>query len=146
MTQQELFKNLEEGELILFNDRKTPLEVSGIREDGTLDVAGPSGGEYEIYRAEEDEDILLVSKKGNRRYSSYCKNLRRVGEWVRKNEDRWEHSKTGAEIELVKNDNGFWTIKSDKFEDEIDTPKYGYSSKEFAEEEAEKFVKKNPEG
>lgn len=142
----EVFEQLEQGELILYNDRKTPLKVEDIREDGSLEVAGPSGGEYEIYRAEDDEEVLLVSKKGNRRYSTYCEDLRRVGEWVREDKNSWKHSKTGAELELVKNENGFWTISSDKFEDELDLPRYGYSSREFAEEDAEKFVKKNPEG
>lgn len=143
---EEIFEDLEEGEKILFNDRKTPLEVAERQEDGSLTVEGPGGGEYEIYRAEDDEDVLLVSRKGNRRYSSYCEDLRRVGEWVREDENLWKHSKTDARIELVKNENGFWTIKSDKFEDELDLPKYGYSSREFAEEDVEKFVKNNPEG
>lgn len=142
----DVFEQLEEDELILFNDRKTPLKVEKRREDNSVEVAGPSGGEYEIYRAEDDEDVLLVSKKGNRRYSSYCKDLRKVGEWVRENNNLWRHSKTGAEIELAKKDNGFWTIKSDKFGDELDLPKYGYSSREFAEEDAQKFVDNNPEG
>ncbi|MFB6215743.1 MAG: hypothetical protein ABEJ72_02065, partial [Candidatus Aenigmatarchaeota archaeon] len=72
---------LEEDEKILFNERKTPLEVEKV-ESGRVIVAGPNGGEYEIYEA-EDTDDLLVSRKDNRRYSSYCKNLRRVGEWNR---------------------------------------------------------------
>lgn len=135
------YSDLSEGQRILFNDRKTPLTVEKVEDDRVL-VAGPSGGEYEIYR---EEDALLVCKPGNRRYSSYCKDLRDVGEWIREG-NSWRHSKTGAEIELIENDNGFWTIKSEKFDDEIDTPMYGYSKKEFAEEDAEKFVQNNPEG
>ena len=132
---------LEEGEKVLFNDRKTPLKVSE-KKDETLLVEGPNSGEYEIY---SEDETLLVCRKGNRRYSSYCENLRKVGEWQR-NGDKWEHTKTGAVIEMVRNDNGFWTLNSDKFGDELDLPKYGYSSKEFAEEDAEKFVGNNPEG
>ena len=135
------YKNLSNGQKILFNDRKTPLTVEEVEDDRVL-VAGPSGGEYELYK---DEDTLLVCKPGNRRYASYCKDLRDVGEWNRGG-DTWRHSKTGAKVTLEKKDNGFWTIKSEKFGDEIDTPMYGYSKKEFAEDDAEKFVKNNPEG
>lgn len=135
------YDDLSEGQRILFNDRKTPLTVEEA-EEGRVLVAGPSGGEYEIYR---EKDVLLVCKPGNRRYSSYCEDLRDVGEWSREG-DTWKHSKTGAEIELVKKDNSFWTIKSEKFSDEIDTPMYGYSKKEFAEKDAGKFVENNPEG
>ncbi|MFB6192630.1 MAG: hypothetical protein ABEK00_00075 [Candidatus Nanohaloarchaea archaeon] len=135
------YSELEEGQRILFNDRKTPLTVEKVEDDRVL-VEGPSGGKYEIY---QEEDALLVCKPGSRRYSSYCRDLRDVGEWVRDG-DKWTHSKTGAEIELVKNENGFWTIRSEEFEDELDLPKYGYSDKEFAEEDAEKFVEDNPEG
>lgn len=134
-------EELEEGEKVLFNDRKTPLKVSEKKDDKLL-IIGPNGGEYEIYT---EEGTLLVCRKGNRRYSSYCKNLRKVGEWQR-NGDKWTHTKTDAEIEMVRNDNGFWTLRSDKFGDQLDLPKYGYSSKEFAEEDAEKFVRNNPEG
>lgn len=135
------YNDLEEGQRILFNDRKTPLTVEEVGDDRVL-VAGPSGGEYEIYT---EEDTLLLCKKGNRRYSSYCKDLRDVGEWVREG-DRWVHSKSGAILKLVKKENGFWTINSKKFEDELDLPMYGYSSREFAEEDAEKFVGHHPEG
>jgi hypothetical protein len=135
------YSDLSEGQKILFNDRKTPLTVEKVEDDRVL-VAGPSGGEYELYK---DDDTLLVCKPGNRRYASYCKDLRDVGEWNREG-DTWTHSKTGAEVTLKKKDNGFWTINSEKFGSEIDTPMYGYSNKEFAEEDAEKFVNNNPEG
>ena len=135
------FERFERGDKILFNDRKTPLTVSEIEDDRML-VEGPSGGEYEIYF---DGDTRLVAKPGNRKYSSYCKDLRKVGEWVREG-DKWVHSKTEASIEVVKKDNGFWTLESEKFEGELDLPMYGYSSKEFAVEDLEKFIEKRPEG
>lgn len=135
------FEQFEEGDKILFNDRKTPLTISEIEDDRML-VEGPSGGEYEIYF---DGDTRLVAKPGNRKYSSYCKELRKVGKWVREGE-KWIHSKTQVSIKLVEKDNGFWSLKSEKFEDELDLPMYGYSSKEFAVEDVEKFIEKRPEG
>lgn len=142
MTEQKELEELEEGEKILFNDRKQPLEVSKVEENRVL-VEGPDGGEYEIY---EDDGTLLWSKEGNRRYSSYCNDLRAVGTWERDN-DLWEHS-SGTSIELEKNEIGYWTIKSDgiDIEEELDIPKYGYSDKEKAEKDLEKVVRKNPEG
>lgn len=135
------FEELEKGLKILFNDRKTPLTVTEKDEDRAL-VEGPNGGEYEIFT---DDGTLLVSKEGNRRYSSYCKDLRSVGEW-RREEDAWSHSKTDAKVSMEKKENGFWTISTEGLEDSIDTPMYGYSDKEFAEEDAQKFVDKHPEG
>lgn len=135
------FEQFDKEDKILFNDRKTPLTVSEIDDDRML-VEGPSGGEYEIYY---DGDTRLVAKPGNRKYSSYCKELRRVGEWVREG-DKWSHSKSEASIKVVKKDNGFWTLESEKFEGELDLPMYGYSSKEFAVEDVEKFIEKRPEG
>lgn len=135
------FEKFEKGDKILFNDRKTPLTVEKVEKD-EMRVVGPAGGEYEIYY---DGDTRLVAKPGNRKYSSYCKGLRKVGEWERK-DDRWVHSKSEASIEIVKKDNGFWTLKSEKFEEELDIPMYGYSNKEYAVEDVEKFVSKNPEG
>lgn len=134
-------ESFEEGEKVLFNDRKTPLRVSSVSEDEMV-VEGPSGGEYEIYF---DGDTLLVSREGNRRYSSYCKKLRSVGEWVRE-EDTWRHTVSGAEVKIKEKENGFWTISSEKFEDEIDTPMYGFTSREGAVEEIEGFISKHPEG
>ncbi|MEF8880380.1 MAG: hypothetical protein V5A72_00940 [Candidatus Nanohaloarchaea archaeon] len=135
------FEEFEEGDKILFNDRKTPLTIETI-EENELKVKGPSGGQYVIYY---DGDTRLVAKPGNRKYSSYCKDLRKTGKWKRK-EDEWIHSKTEASIKVVKKDNGFWTLKSDKFEDDMNLPMYGYSKKEFAVEDAEKFVDNRPEG
>ena len=129
------------GDKVLFNDRKTPLTVEEASQKDLL-VEGPKGGDYKIYF---DKDTLLVCKPGNEDYSSYCKELRKVGEWSREG-DEWKHSKTEASIKVVKKDNGFWTIESDKFGDELDLPMYGYSSKEYAVEDVEKFIKKRPEG
>lgn len=130
------------GDRILFNERVQPLEVEE-SEDGVLRVTGPQGAEYEIYT---EDGKLLYCKKGNRRYSSYVNELRKTGEW-RKTGDSWTHSKTGAEIRLSKNEMGFWTLETDGIDPEpIDPPKYGYSDKEFAEEDAEKLVNRNPEG
>ncbi len=135
------FEKFREGDKILFNDRKKPLTVDEI-EDGKMAVKGPSGGEYEIYY---DGDTRLVAKPGNRKYASYCKNLRKVGKWIKKG-DKWVHSKTEASIKIIRKDNGFWTLKSEKFHDELENPMYGFSNKEAAIEEGEKFIGKRPEG
>lgn len=135
------FGDLEVGLKILFNDRKTPLVVEEKEEDRAV-VAGPNGGSYEIYL---DGETLLVCRKDQRKYSSYCKGLRSVGKWVRQ-KDEWRHSKTGAKVILDKKENGFWTVNVENIEDSVDTPMYGYSNKEFAEEDAVSFVEKHPEG
>ena len=132
-------EDLEKGDRVLFNDRAQPLKVKEIDEDSVI-VSGPKGGEYEIYL---DEGTLLVCKKGSRRYSSYCKDLRNVGEWVRE-ENEWVHSRSGDRVWLEEDENGFWTVESDTFE--VDNPMYGFSSKEFAVEEAESIVNSNPDG
>jgi len=46
----------------------------------------------------------------------------------------------------VKKDNGFWKLKSEKFGEELDNPMYGFSDREAAVEEVEKFIGKRPEG
>lgn len=135
------FEKFEKDDKILFNDRKTPLTIEEVKEE-EMKVTGPSGGKYEIYY---DGDTRLVAKPGNRKYSSYCKDLRKVGEWIR-TEDEWIHSKSEASIKLEKKDNGFWTLKSEKFEDELDNPMYGFSNREAALEEVEKFIENRPEG
>ncbi len=139
-----MLPDLEEGEKILFNDRSQPLTVRKV-EDERLLVEGPSGGEYEIYEA-EDTDDLLFCKEGNRRYSSYCRDLRKVGEWINKESGAWKHSKTGENIQLEKNDIGYWVIESSLPLNEIDSPKYGYSDREEAEKDIQKVIRKNPEG
>ena len=132
-------EDLSGGDRILFNDRATPLEVEEVEEDAVI-VAGPKGGEYEIY---ENDGTLLVCKKGNRRYSSYCEDLRKVGVWKREG-DEWRHSMTGARVWLEEDENSFWSVRSDIFEP--DNPMYGFSDKEFAVEEAKSIVDSNPSG
>lgn len=136
-------EEFEKGDKILFNQRKQPLEVAEVRKN-ELKINGPQGGKYEIYRG--DEGSLLYCKEGKKRYSSYVEDLRKVGEWNR-NDDTWTHSRTGAKIQLVKNNAGFWIVKSDKIDLEpVEPPKYGYSNRESAEKDVEKLIKKNPEG
>ncbi len=132
--------DLEKGDKVLFNNRKTPLNV--IEASEKVVVQGPKGGKYEIFC---DNDALLVAKPGKRDYASYCKDLRKVGEWVRE-ENEWKHSKSQAYIKIEKKSNGFWTLKSDKFEEDLDIPMYGFTAKEAAVEEVEKCISKNPEG
>ncbi len=131
---------LEKGEKILFNERKTPLKV--IEASDTIIVEGPKGGRYEIF---EDNDTLLVARPGKRDYASYCKNLRKTGKWIRNN-DKWTHTKTKASIQIKKKENGFWTIKSEKYQKELDTPKYGYTKKKHATKDIKKFIQQKPEG
>ncbi|MFB6208962.1 MAG: hypothetical protein ABEJ56_02370 [Candidatus Nanohaloarchaea archaeon] len=136
-------EELEEGDRILFEGRKKPLEIKEEIEDGVI-VEGPSGGDYEIY---SENDAILYCRKGNRRYSSYCENLRKVGEWER-NENSWRHSDSGRELSLEKNEIEKWIIASGEIdvEKEMDVPKYGFSDREVAEKEVSKFIEKNPEG
>lgn len=138
---RETFEELEQGDRILFNDRKYPLEIEAVDEN-RVHVEGPQGGEYVIYPAEDDPDLLLVSRKGSRRYASRVENLRKTGKWERESENAWKHS-SGTRIELVKNDSGFWTLETEL---PADTPKYGFSSREFAVEEAENLMEDHPEG
>ena len=137
-------QNLEERDRVLFDERATPLDVEEVSKEG-VKIAGPKGGEYELY-TEEDAKHPLIAKPGNRRYASYAKNLRKVGEWQKKSEKTWEHTDTGAQISLEKNSAGFWNLEIENFDEEIDLPKYGFSDLENAREEAEKIVDKNPEG
>ncbi|MFB6180930.1 MAG: hypothetical protein ABEJ93_03560 [Candidatus Nanohalobium sp.] len=134
------FEDLSEGMKLLFNDRKAPLTVKQVGEEAL--VEGPGGGEYIIYK---DGEALLVARKGNKRYSSYCEDLREVGEWQRQNHT-WTHTDTGAKVTVEKKDNGFYTIKSEGLEEDIGTPKYGFTNREKAVEEAEKFIEKHREG
>ncbi len=138
----ETFEQLEKGDRILFNNRKVPLEVENVDEN-RLHVKGPQGGEYIMFPAEEKPDLILIASKGSREYASKVEDLREVGQWEKTAEKRWQHSKSGKTIELAKNDTGFWTIKTEL---EADVPKYGYSSREHAEEEIENLIEKNPEG
>lgn len=134
-------ENLKEDQKILFNDRKTPLTVSEVTEDGVW-VEGPNGGEYLLY---EDDGTPLVSKNERKRYSSYVENLRKVGKWKRDGSG-WKHSKTGAKITVEETETGNFEIVSENIEPDIDQPTYGYLNEEAALEDAEKFVAKHPEG
>lgn len=136
------FEKLEEGNRVLFNERKIPLKVENVDEN-RLHVSGPQGGEYIMFPAEEKPELILIANKGSREYASKVENLREVGVWEKINERKWRHSKSGEEIELMKNDAGFWTIETGL---EADVPKYGFSSEEHAREEIKKLVEDNPEG
>lgn len=138
----ETFRSLEEGDRILFNDRQIPLEVDE-RDDNRLHVKGPQGGEYIVFEAEEQER-LLIAPKGRRSYAAYLDDLREVGKWIEE-ENVWKHSKTGATVELVENEIGRWTVET-SLDADFSPPKYGYSDRESAEEDAEKLVEKHPEG
>jgi len=136
--------DLMEGDRILFGDRTTPLEVEEKKEDDAL-VRGPNGGEYLLYD-EEDAKHPLVAKPGNKRYSSYAEDLRRVGEWIKKDTKTWRHTGSDAVISLVKNKTGFWTVETHRFDENLDVPKYGFSSQEKAKDEVKKVLQDNPEG
>ncbi len=131
---------LEEGDTVLFSDRKRPLEVVNI--DDRVTVRGPNGADYLLWEA--DNGKLLYAREGNERYASYAEDLRKVGEWKRK-EDRWVHTDTGRELRVTKKDTGFWSIRSSP-EDLVEVPKYGYTEKEQAVDDVRKFTRDNPEG
>jgi hypothetical protein len=136
------FSEIEEGDRILFNDRKTPLKVKKSSEHELL-VEGPKGGEYRIYM---DDGTMLVARPGNERYSSYCENLREVGEWNRVEELKWVHSRTEASITIDEDEAGHFRVELEGLDQEFDNPAYGFSSMEAAVEEVEKFIEDNPEG
>lgn len=137
-------QKLETEDKVLFEGRKKPLTVEKISENGAI-IKGPNGGEYKIYE-ENDAKHFLIAKPGNERYSSYCKKLRRIGEWEKTGDRKWRHTDTNAEISIIKNSAGFWTLKIEKLEENIDLPKYGFSDLENAQEEAHKILENNPEG
>lgn len=138
----EKFKELEKEDRILFGDRKVPLEVEE-KDENRFHIKGPQGGEYILFKAEEQEK-LLVAPKGRRSYASYIEDLRKVGKWERDG-GKWKHSKTGKIVELAKNEIGRWTVDT-TLETGFEPPKYGYSNEESALEEAEKLVEDHPEG
>ncbi|MFB6241416.1 MAG: hypothetical protein ABEJ36_01270 [Candidatus Nanosalina sp.] len=143
MEKIEKLEDLEKEDRVLFNDRAVPLTVEETGEKEVF-VEGPHGGEYRIY--DEDAKHFLIAKPGKERYSSYCKDLRRVGQWEKPDPKTWRHTETDAEISIVKNTAGFWNLDIQNFEKELDLPKYGFLDLENAEDEAEKIVNKNPEG
>lgn len=139
----ETYKNLQVGDKVLFNDRKQPLTVEELNEDRVL-IEGSQGGEYQIYLSEDEENVLF-SKRDSRRYASYCKDLRKVGEW-KKEGNLWKHSKTDAKISLSQNEVGYWKIEVENIGSDLEQPKYGYSDKEEAIKDIEKVIRDNPEG
>lgn len=136
-------QNLEQGDKILYEGKSKPLKVKEVKEDKVI-IAGPLGGKYQLFE-EEDAKHLLVSKPGNKDYASYAKNVRKIGEWIKK-EEKYIHTDTEACVKLYKNKVGFWNVKVENIDADFDEPKYGFSNKEKAEEEASKIVEKNPEG
>ncbi len=142
MDKKTLFENLEEGDFILFNERKQPLKVKESK-NNFLVVEGPKGGLYEIFERGEE---LEVSKKGNRRFSNQVKDLRKTGRWKKTSDDVWRHTGTDSEIRVFKRDTGFWDIEFRGFEPDKDLPDYGFTSRKYALEEVEKILKKNSEG
>lgn len=139
---KENLDGLEKEDRILFNERKVPLEVDQVDEN-RVHVKGPQGGEYILFSAEQTDDLLVRNKESQRRYATYVEDLRKVGKWEKKSENLWRHSKSGTETRLTKNDAGFWTLETPL---EFEEPKYGFSSREFAEEKVKKIIEKNPEG
>lgn len=137
------FTTLEKDDKILFNSRKTPLTVEEVKENEKI-VSGPKGGEYILYLTEEDD--LLVSRKDNKRYSSYVEDLRKTGEWIKKDEKTWSHSKTNLEAKICSKPTGYYYILIDGKEDVIEQPKYGFNDLEVAKEELKSFIDNNPEG
>ncbi|MDY6771100.1 MAG: hypothetical protein SV186_04045 [Candidatus Nanohaloarchaea archaeon] len=144
MDEAAVFDELEEGDRILFNDKKLPLTVTEIGEERMF-VEGPHGGEYVIYRSPDDEDVLLYATRGNRRYSSRVEDLRTVGQWKRDG-DTWRHTVSDAEIRVVETETGFWMLELAGIDPDRDLPLYGFAKKEAAVEEAAKIVADNPEG
>ena len=143
MDEVNAIEDLSEGEKILYEGKSRPLEVKKIEENAVI-VEGPLGGQYQLFE-EDDAKHLLVSKPENKDYASYAKNVRRIGEWTEK-DDKYVHSDTEASVELYRNDAGFWSVKVEGMDADFDEPKYGFSNKENAEEEASKIVENNPEG
>lgn len=142
----DVFQQVGAGDHVLFNDRKAPLTVETV-EDGDVQVSGPKGGEYVLYRAADKQDLILVSKPGNWEYASKVVDLRIVGQWERIDDTRWEHTRSGAAVAVVRNELGYWSIVFDAFDGETpDVPKYGFTEKSAAIDEALKFVREQPEG
>lgn len=142
----QVLETLGRGDRVLYNQKKTPLTVAERRGDEVL-VEGPQGGEYLLFPAPDDPDIVLESRSGNREYASKVEELRVVGEWQETGEDEWQHSESGARIRLEKTDAGYWTLSVTGFDgEEPDTPLYGFLKKEHAVSDAEAFMADNPEG
>ncbi len=136
--------DIDEGDRVLFNDRKQPLVVRDAGEEKLL-VDGPQGGEYVIFPAPDDPDVLLVAKPGNRQYASKVEDLRVVGHWTEPEDGQWRHTGTGATVDVVQNDAGNWTLAVDGVAPP-DLPGYGFLERDGAVEAAEQFMRRHPEG
>lgn len=141
-----VFQQLEERDRVLYNQKKHPLQVIRVAEDEIV-VRGPEGGEYLLFPAPDDTDVVLESRSGNREYASRVENLRIVGEWEAIGENRWEHTETGATVSVEKTDAGYWGLTIEDFNGAPpDVPKYGFLKKTYAVAEAKTFMADNPEG
>lgn len=138
----ESLDELAEGDLVLFEGKKQPLEVVSVS-GGKVQIQGPHGGEYVLF--EEEDRTIVCSSRGSRRYATPAKNLHTVGKWKQLDEDAWKHSRTGATVEVKENEIGKWIVEADgvELEEEIG---YGYMEKGLAEKHAKKILKNNPEG
>lgn len=135
--------DLEEDDFVLWSGKAQPLRVTEAGE-GRVRVEGPQGGEYVVFRAPDDPDVLLVAKPGNREYASLVEDLRVVGHWER-DDTTWRHTGTGAELQVVETDNGTWTVTAEDIPGP-DVPRYGFLERELAVEEAERYARQHPEG
>ncbi len=142
MEPQKIFEKIEEGNHVLFNDKKKPLKVLE-KSNKRILLEGPRGGFYQIFRSERG---LEVSKKDSKRFSNVVKDLRKTGSWKKISETFWKHSGTGASLELVKRETGFWDIEFEGFEPVKDLPGYGFINKNYAREEIDKILNRYPEG
>lgn len=133
MTSLETF---EDGDFILYGDRKQPLTVKDAREDRLL-VEGPQGGEYVLFYA-DDGETLLEATPGKRQYASAVDAVREVGHWEEREEGHFVHSKTGDTIDVEQNETGFWTIETTL--GDVDVPQYGYTERDKAIEKAKSLV------
>lgn len=139
---EEVFENLDEGDYILFNDRKKPLEVISV-EDGRVNIEGPGGGIYFLFKEGSE---VRVSGSLSKRYSSFVKDLRVTGRWVKRDEGLWEHTGTDASINIYKEETGFWNVDFEGFKPDVEPPRYGFTEREHAEELVEKVLRQNSEG
>lgn len=141
-----VLEQLEDGDRVLYNEKKSPLTVESV-EDEEVTVQGPKGGEYLLFIADDDPELVLESQSGNKQYSSRVDDLRVVGQWEQTGDDQWRHTRTGAEVSLVETGAGYWTVEITGFEGEgPDVPKYGFTAKTHAREAAETFMEDYPEG
>jgi hypothetical protein len=142
----DIFTRISRGDRILYNEKQQPLTVTAVREDA-VEVDGPQGGEYLLFRAPDDPETILESQSGNREYSRQVTDLRITGEWQQTADDQWEHTVTGATVRLDETGAGYWTVVIEGFSGETpDIPAYGFTEKSIARETAGDFMDAHPEG